>query len=149
MMKRKFYKFLTAIIYALLCGAAIQAQAERKSDEKLLAEITALRRKLNQAIEKRDRQALETLFAEDFTHTHAAGRVDGKAKRIEAILIGDKTLESVEPDEIAVRFYGKNTAVAVGQSTIENVIYRWTIVYIKDKKGWRAAASQASQKVQK
>lgn len=145
-MKLKFYKFTTVLVFIFLCAAAINAQNAGKTDEKLLAEITAFRQKLNQAIEKRNRKLLETFFADDFTHTHAIGKVDGKTTRINAILTGDKTLESVAPDEITVRFYGKTTAIAVGQTTIDGTIYRWTVVYIKSKNGWQIAAGQASKK---
>lgn len=148
-MKQKFYKFLTALVFAFVCSLAINAQTSGKDNKKILAEITDFRQKLNQAIEKRDRKTLESFFAEDFTHTHAIGKVDGKAKRIDSILTGDKTLESVVPDEITIRFYGENTAIAVGQTTIEDAIYRWTIVYVKTGKNWRIVASQATRLAEK
>ena len=144
MMKTKFYGFTPVLV--LFCTLAISAQTSEKNKNKLLSEVTDFRRSLSGAIEKRDRKLLETFFAEDFTHTHAIGQVDGKAKRIDAILTGDKTLESVAPDEIAIRFYGKQTAVAVGQTTIDAVVYRWTILYVKNGKKWQIAASQASKK---
>ena len=144
-MKPKFYKFSIALVFAFFCTLAINAQTDGKENQKMLSEITDFRQRLNQAIEKRDRKVLETFFTEDFTHTHAVGRVDGKAKRIDAILTGDKTLESVAPDEIAIRFYSKNTAIAVGQTTIEATIYRWTTVYVKSGRKWQIAASQATK----
>lgn len=145
-MKRNFYNLLTTLILVLLCSIAIHAQNNKdKMAEKLLPEITEFRQKLSDAIEKRDRKTLETLFADDFTHTHAVGKVDGKIARIDSILAGGKTLESVEPDEIEIRFYGKNTAIAVGQTTIDETVYRWTIVYVKNKKDWQIAASQATK----
>lgn len=144
-MKHKFYKFSVALVFAFVFALAVNGQSG-KENQKLLSEITDFRQKLVQAIEKRDHQKLETFFAEDFTHTHAVGRTDGKAKRIDAILTGDKTLESVQPDEIAIRFYGRQTAIAVGQTTIEDAVYRWTVVYVKNKKDWQIAASQASKK---
>lgn len=141
-MKQKFYKFSLPFVFVIVCAVAANAQ---KTDEKPLSEITDFRQKLVQAIEKRDRKSLETMFAEDFTHTHAIGRVDSKAKRVEVILMGDKTLESVQPDEIAIRLYGKKTAIAVGQTTIETAVYRWTVVYVKTGKKWQIAASQATK----
>jgi hypothetical protein len=148
-MKQNFYKLLIAFFFAFVCSLVINAQTSEKNNKKMLAEITDFRRNLNQTIEKRDRKTLENLFVEDFTHTHAIGRVDGKTKRIEAILTGDKTLESVAPDEIAIRFYGKNTALAIGQTTIEDVIYRWTFVYVKTGRKWQIAASQATRLAEK
>lgn len=148
-MNLNFFKLPVLIVFIFCCAFNVAAQNENKNDKnnkKLISEITEFRAKLSKAIEKRDWAILETLFTDDFTHTHAVGKMDGKSARIDSILSGDKTLESATPDEIAIRFYGKNTAVAVGQSTIDNTVYRWTITYIKEKKGWRAAASQASKK---
>lgn len=145
----KYFRLPALIVFIILCAFSAAAQNENKDDKnnkKLISEITEFRRTLSNAIEKRDRTILETLFTDDFTHTHAIGKLDGRSARIDSILSGDKTLESAVPDEVAIRFYGKNTAVAVGQSTIDGSVYRWTIIYIKQKNRWRTAASQASKK---
>ncbi len=141
-MKLYLLKILTAAFFISSFVFMINAQTK----DKMLSEITDFRQKLSEAVEKGDRKTLENLFAEDFTHTHAVGKVDGKEKRIDSILAGGKTLETVKPDEIEIRFYGKNTAIAVGQTTIDETVYRWTMVYIKNKKDWQIAASQASKK---
>ncbi len=133
---------LVALFVVLFAHSLVSAQASKKSEN----EILNLRDKIAEAVKSRDRKMLGTLFTDDFTHTHAIGKVDDKSKRLDALTAGDVTFESVKADEISIRFHGKNTAVAVGQTTIEETIYRWTIVYIKDKKGWRVAASQASKK---
>lgn len=145
-MKRFFYKFSIYVFCALLFSIPVFAQSTKQVNQKLSDEITAFRQKLSDAIEKRDRKTLETLLTDDFTHTHAIGKVDGKSARIDSILEGGKTLETTQPDEIEIRFYGKNTAVAVGQTTIDEAVYRWTIVYVKNKRNWQMAASQASIK---
>lgn len=148
-MSFNYFKLPVLFIFIFCCVFSAAAQNENKDDKnnkKPISEIIEFRGKLSKAIENRDRVILETLFTDDFTHTHAVGKMDGKSARIDSILSGDKTLESVSPDEIAIRFYGKNTAVAVGQSTIDKTVYRWTIIYIKEKNGWRTAASQASKK---
>ena len=144
-MKRLFYNFPTLIFCVLLFSITAFAQTTTKANQKSFDEITAFRQKLSEAIEKRDQTTLETMFVDDFTHTHAIGKVDGKTARIDSILEGGKTLETVKPDEINIRFYGKNTAIAVGQTTIDEMVYRWTMVYVKNKKDWQIAASQASK----
>ena len=144
-MKVNLLKILTAVFFVSSFTLMINAQTK----DKMLSEITDFRQKLSAAIEKGDRKTLEILFAEDFTHTHAVGKVDGKTVRIDSILEGGKTLETVQPDKIEIRFYGKNTAVAVGQTTIDDKIYRWTTVYVKNKKDWQMVASQASIKSDK
>lgn len=127
--------------------------AQTKND-KSAAEITALRQKLVTAIKERDKKTLLSLYADDFTHTHASGQVDDKTKRIAALASGEPTIESADVDEINIRFYSKTTAVAVGQSTIKNkdesaTKYRWTIVYVKTGKNWKIAASQATRLAEK
>lgn len=72
-MKQNFYKLLMAVIFASLCGFAVNAQIKQMADEKLTSEITMLRQKLVEAIERRDKKTLESLYAADFTHTHAFG----------------------------------------------------------------------------
>ncbi len=129
-------QILPLIALCLVCFSAISAQ----TNEKLTAKITVLRGKLVDAIKARDKKTLEEIYAEDFTHTHASGQVDDKTKRLAALVSGDLTIESAQVDEIKIRFYNKNTAIAVGQSQIENVKYRWTIVYVKSGKNWKIAA---------
>lgn len=136
-------QFLISLAIILFCICPVRAQM---NDEKLTAEITSLRQKLVDAIKARDKKTLGEIYADDFTHTHASGQVDDKTKRIAALVSGDTTIESAQVDEIKIRFYNKDTAIAVGQTTIENTVYRWTVVYIKNKKNWRIAASQASKK---
>ena len=140
-------------IFASLCGFAVQAQIKQMADEKLTSEITMLRQKLVEAIERREKKTLESLYAADFTHTQASGQVDDKSKRIAALISGDMTIESANVDEINIRFYGKQTAIAIGQSTIKNkdetIKYRWTLVYVKPDKKWQIAASQATRIAEK
>lgn len=121
-----------------------------QANDKAVAEIRDLRSKLIDAINNRDRKMLESLYADDFTHTHATGQVDGKAKRIGALLSGDATIESAEADEIKIRIYQIGTAVAVGQSTLKDAQqnpteYRWTVVYVRIGRKWQIAASQATR----
>ena len=107
--------------------------------------IVELRERIAAAARQKDRTALDALFTDDFTHTHAVGRLDSKAVRLRALLSGEPTLETVTPEEIAVRFYGTDTAVAVGRSTVGTDTYRWTAVYVRRGTSWLAAASHASR----
>jgi len=152
-MKQIYSKFPAAVFIALFCAFAVQAQIKQPADEKLISEITMLRQKLVEAIGRRDKKTLESLYAADFTHMHASSQVDDKSKRIAALISGDMTIESANVDEINIRFYGKTTAIAIGQSTIKNkdetIKYRWTLVYVKPDKKWQIAASQATRIAEK
>lgn len=149
-MKQIFNNFLTALFVVLLYGMAAQAQSDNKTNEKVISEIAELRQKLIDSIKKRDKNWLESFYADDFTHTHASGQVDDKTKRLAALLSNEQTIESAEVNEINIRVYGKTTAIAVGQSAItdaqkKKTFYRWTIVYVKSGKRWQIAASQATK----
>lgn len=117
-------------------------------------EVMRLRSDVLEAIRRRDTRTLERLYTDDFTHTHAVGKVDGKAQRIAALVSGEPTIESATPDELRVRVYAPATAIATGRSTLSSAddgaaSYRWTIVYVKHGGIWRIAASHASRVVSK
>jgi hypothetical protein len=122
----------------LSCTASAQTRSAIDKD------ILALRARIVAAAEANDIEALEAAFTSDFTHTHAVGRMDNLAARISAMIGGEVTIEVAKPDEISIRAYGNDTAVAVGQTTIKPNVYRWTVVYVRQNGAWRAAASHAS-----
>lgn len=75
--------------------------------------------------------------------------MDDKTRRIAALVSGEQTIESAQVNEINICIYNKTSAIAVGKSTIEAVQYRWTLIYIKLKKQWQVAASQATRIAEK
>lgn len=112
----------------------------------------ALRREVTEAIRARDRETLERIYADDFTHTHASGRVDNKRQRITALVSGEPTIESAEADDVNIRTYGATTAIITGQSTIRSqgenqssTRYRWIAVYVRRGSRWQLVASQATR----
>lgn len=148
-MKRLFFNFLALVVSAIVCSGFTVSQTIKKSD-KAVAEITVLRQNLLNAIKTGDRKTLESIYADDFTHTHASGQVDNKQKRINVLLSGGRTIETGQVNEINIRVYNKVTAIAIGESTVvgENQIAtknRWTIVYVKSGNRWQIAASQATK----
>lgn len=154
-MKRLLTSFLASVAVALWVATPATAQsAGRRAApaNTTLRQITALRRELLEAIRKRDRKTLERLYVDDFTHTHAVGRVDDKSQRIAALVSGEPTIESAEVDDMSVRTYGGTTAIVIGQSTIKGqgegqspTRYRWITVYVKRAGRWQIAASQATR----
>jgi ketosteroid isomerase-like protein len=108
------------------------------------AAIVDLRSRIAAAARAKDAAVLGALFTDDFTHTHVIGRVDGKAQRVKSLMGTADTIETVPPAEIAIRFYGLDTAIAVGRSMIGDDAVRWTSVYVRREGRWMAAASHAS-----
>lgn len=112
-------------------------------------EIILFRENIVKAITQKDEKALQLYFAEGFTHTHAIGKIDDKKTRLQVLLSGDETIDTVKPDNFSVKIFGKNLAVVQGQTTFVGEpikIYQWNYVYQKNKGKWRVILSQASLK---
>ena len=132
--------FLIGLGLVSLFSCAAHAQ----TPSNIQSEILAVRSRIAAAAEANDIETLERLFTSDFTHTHAVGRVDNLTVRISAMIGGEVTIELAKPDDISIRAYGTDTAIAIGQTTITPAVYRWTTVYVKSNGTWKAAASHAS-----
>lgn len=145
-MKLTMTKFSATMLAVLILNCFSHAQ----TSEKEIAEINKLRIKTVEAIEKRDRKTLDEIYAEDFSHTHASGKIDDKKTRLDVFVSGEKTIDTAESEDLKIKIFGKNTAVASGKSSVKSdngtiAVYRWTIVYAKIGKKWQIAASQATK----
>ena len=121
-----------------------------QTGEKEIAEIKILRSKTVAAIEKRDRKTLYEIYAEDFSHTHASGKVDNKKTRLDTFVSGERTIDTANAEDLKIKIFGKQTAIASGKSSVKSndgtiSVYRWTVVYAKIGKKWQIAASQATK----
>ncbi len=139
-------KRIASTLFLIFSFSLVAAAQNSLRTEK---EILAVRQTVAEAIAKNDRAVLADIFADDFVHTHAVGRVDDKNRRLDGLLDGGANLESVAPLEIRVRSFGKNTAVANGRTKVAadggEITYQWTAVYVKLKGKWRVAATQATK----
>jgi Domain of unknown function (DUF4440) len=114
-------------------------------------EVLALRERIRAAVAKKDKAALEALYADNFMHLRDSGRADLKPERIALLLSGEQTIETAPEEGIAVQVYGPATAVATGASPIKDpatrraVMFRWVTVYVRGEAGWQVALSQASR----
>ena len=115
------------------------------------AEILAVRQTVLDAIAAKDVAKLKSLYVETYNHVHASGKVDGRDARILSLLAGEPTIETAWPDELAVRVFGKDTAIATGRSPIRGLAdgmtrdFRWIVVYVRTKEGWQTTSSQATR----
>lgn len=114
-------------------------------------DLLAFRAKVSEAIKARDRSSLEAFFADGYTHTHAVGRVDDKPTRLAVLLSGEQTIDTVVPDSVTVRRFGRGLAVVQGRTTFTGEmrqVFQWTYVYLKRKGKWQIVLSQASPKIE-
>jgi ketosteroid isomerase-like protein len=99
------------------------------------------------AVQKKDRKALEQVYAEDFYHVHAKGKIDDRKNRLDAILSGEPTIDVAVQWDVGLRRYG-DTVIAVGtvKSTESGqpATYAVTRVYVSQNGRWVYASSHAS-----
>lgn len=78
-------RFLKHFVIVLLATSVIYAQtgADPDKNERVREELRNLLSELNGAFEKRDRPALEKIYADEFIYIHASGYVDDKTTHID------------------------------------------------------------------
>lgn len=111
-------------------------------------EVAAFRAEIRTAVKAKDHAALARYFADGFSHTHASGKVDDKAARIDFFVKGEPSIEDVEPEEIRFNVINKNVVTANGKTTLlfgtEKRTFQWTGVFVKQKGKWTVAATHAT-----
>jgi hypothetical protein len=141
-----------AALFIFLMGyAGAHPDIKVVGDPLVSQEVMALRTAIAAATEAKDAVKLKMMFADDFTHTHGSGKVDGRDARIVSLLSREPTIEMAHPDELVMHSYQGVTAILRGKSPIlnvkENLYYqfRWVQVFIKTPSGWKLAVSQATR----
>lgn len=114
-------------------------------------EVLATRDLIQKAALNRDVPALKKLFAEEFSHTHGSGKMEGRDARILSLIAGEPVIELAPVTDRHVHVHGGATAIVSGLSPILNTTenkthdFRWMQVYVKGASGWRLVASQATR----
>ena len=139
---------LTILTIAIVALVAVSAMA---NNPKTVKEITELRAQVVTAIKEKNRKFLESRIADEFTHTHASGKVDDKRTRIDYLLGGDETIDSLAPVTVSIKAFGKDLAIAQGRTKTSGSspkTFQWTTIYRKTGGVWRVLFSQASPVVE-
>ncbi|MFC0283019.1 nuclear transport factor 2 family protein [Camelimonas abortus] len=115
-------------------------------------QIMAVRRKVREAVRRRDRAALEKLYHERFTHLRETGRAETRKERIDFLLSGQTGIELAPADQALVETYSPDTAVLSGVDVIHNResgrsgAFQWLQLFVRGPDGhWRIALSQANR----
>jgi uncharacterized protein (TIGR02246 family) len=141
-MKRFFP--LAAIFLLVSLAAGAQNKAANPAEQAILK----LEQQWVDAVVKADAAALEKIYTDDLIYTHSSGTVDTKASYIDSLKTGKAKYESIERDDIKVRFYG-DTAIVTCHSVIKvnknTINSRYIHVYVKQKGAWRMAAHQTTR----
>jgi ketosteroid isomerase-like protein len=115
-------------------------------------EITTLEARRIKALTEADIAALEPIFADDLTYTHASGWTQNKSEFIETIRSGKLRYLSIEPANEQVRSYG-TTVVGTGRAVVkvrlegkeETLQLRFIEVYVKRRGRWQMVAWQSTR----
>lgn len=128
-------------------GGAADARQGSVTDQ-----IMALRHKMREAVQHKDRAALEALYHDRFTHLRETGRAETRKQRIDFLLSGQNGIELASADQALIETFSPDTAVLSGVSVIRNKdtrkngAFQWLTLYVRDKDGrWQVALSQANR----
>ena len=103
------------------------------------------------ALMKRDRAALERIWADDYTFVNATGAVRTKAERLANVKSGATNLDTIEQEpNPKVRVYGGDVAVMIDRVTLKGQYsgkatsgqFQSTFVWVKQPSGWQLVCNQ-------
>jgi ketosteroid isomerase-like protein len=93
------------------------ASAQIFIEDTSAAYVSTLNKFIDHSVVKKDKSALDTLYAEDFVFTHGTGHVDNKASWLKAVMDPQGFSISREHDSIVVERHD-NVAMVYGKLTI-------------------------------
>lgn len=104
-------KFLTTLAIILVATAIALAQAHdvENKDAKVKEEVQKLFADLNEAITKKDRAALERLYADEFQFIRPTGAVINKAAQIGGVMANDPLSSTPVPAPPPEHFFARET----------------------------------------
>ncbi len=131
-----------------------------RTDSQIKDRILELETQRCDALTGSDVDAMEKLFSKDLHYVHGSSRVDTKKSYIDSIRTGALIYRKIERDELAVRIWHGNTAIASGRAKVtstnngetKTAAIRYTNVWIRQDGdsdiwqlvSWHAAAIPAT-----
>jgi ketosteroid isomerase-like protein len=142
---------LAALISFIALPLALSQTPSSTDNKTAEQEVRAAIEQYRTALTKRDAATLEKIWADDYTFINGKGAVLTKAQRLENLKSGSTTLDSInEEEEIKVRVYGGDTAVAISRVTIKGQYsgkqssgqYRSSHTWARTPSGWQLICNQ-------
>lgn len=134
-----------AILLAM-APAAAHPPGVADDDQAVAHEVEALHEAIKRAFKRKDAALLRKLYADSFTHTDLAGRVQNREERIRAVLAGEPMIEAAPVEELNYRVHGGNAIIVSGKSPLRirqgTQHVRWIAIYVRMRDDWQLAASQ-------
>jgi ketosteroid isomerase-like protein len=114
-------------------------------------QIHALEQRRDAAMLRGDADAVAELLSDSLVYTYWSGTSDGKVAYVEGLRSGRFHYRVIERPDERIQVYA-NTAVVTGRAHIEVVVggtpraadVRYTSLWVKEARGWQAAAYQTT-----
>lgn len=134
-------RILLSVALVFLVTTVVPAQAHDK-DDKVKEEIQKLFADLNAAITKKDRAALEVLYADEFQFIRPSGALITKAAQIDGIMSNDALSSMPVPAPAIERLmvYGD---VVVARGTVRGTAV--TSIFVKQNGRWQLFQAQGTR----
>jgi len=145
-MSRRIVLAVIALFALALTGIAGQGDGEQ--------EILQLENDWNNAVLKKDRAALQSLYATEYLYTDSDGVTHTKSQDIADVVSAVSHTESFALSDLKVNVYGAGAAAVVtGRNTIKasfrskdvSGTYRFTDVFVKRNGRWQVVATQSTK----
>jgi ketosteroid isomerase-like protein len=145
----RFMLICSLLLASMSCLSNKQAAVNNQSVARAEQELQQLERSLIAAIQRKDTETLNRIWADEYLGTTPDGRMVTKADLISAVKGGAIALESLEVDDLRVRLFG-DVAVMTGHARVKANVdnedysgsYRGTGIFIKRDGGWEVVGVQ-------
>jgi ketosteroid isomerase-like protein len=144
----KYHKIRICFILIFICGF----NAHILSQDTSAVFLDAFNRFIDHAVMKKDKAALDSVYADDFMFTHGTGLIDHKASWIKAVMDEKSTYLSREHDSTIVErhgniamIYGKLTIVRKGEDATTKYAIKYVRVFLASGNRWQMISHRSVQ----
>lgn len=135
---------VSSLLLSLSCSVTKQPGSDAESVSKALKEILQMELRLSTAIQRKDTDAINNIWNDDYLLTAPDGRVVSKADALTAIGDGMLVEDSIELDDLRLRLFD-NVAILTGRAVARIRVggedysgsYRGTGILIKRQGRWQ------------
>ncbi|HEY3027305.1 MAG TPA: nuclear transport factor 2 family protein [Pyrinomonadaceae bacterium] len=128
------------------CARRASTVAETETPEQVRQELVQLERRLIVAVQRKDMDTLNEIWAPEYFGTAPTGRTVTKADLMSAVKGGAIQLDTLDTDGLYVRLFG-DVAVMTGHAQVKSIVsgedlsnsYRGTGIFVKRNGRWQIA----------
>jgi len=138
------YKIFSLILF--FCFPAIAANAQPKNEKEVASAVTSLYKAMIDA----DKNALESLTADEISYGHSSGKVEDKAAFVEGLLGGPFDFLTIDISDQSIKLVGKTAIVRhifssqiLNKGNPDTLKLGILLIWKKQKRKWKLLARQA------